>query len=78
MIIYVLRKNKSLNFMCFDKTVEGLKKKIDRCYWHTKGLSPSGSKYSKDDYMSDKTVSEIHILDLEPPQLSDNSGYEAH
>jgi len=71
-MIYVLRKSKSLDFICFDKTLEGLKKKINRCYWNAKGMSSSGSDYTKEDYMIGKVISEIHISDLETSQISDN------
>jgi hypothetical protein len=75
-MIYVLRKKKTLTFFCFDKTLGGLKEKIDSCYWNQKGMSPAGSNYTKKDYMRDKVISEIHISDLETSQLSDNSSYE--
>ena len=70
--VLVLRRKGTLDFICRAKTLDDLNKKINKCYWYTKGCKPKGSVFELSDYMENKVISELTVVDLTQSQLSHN------
>jgi hypothetical protein len=61
----VLRRKGTLDFICIAKTLDELKKKINRVYWNTNGQRAKGSVFELSDFLEDKVISKLTVEDLQ-------------
>ena len=68
----VLRRKGTFDLICSAKTLDELNEKINQCYWATKGCKPKNSVFELSDYMANKVISELTIVDLPVQEVQDD------